>query len=340
MSTLRVANVHLESTGANFIDYPDTNTIRIKASKLQLNAATIVTESGATPGAINVQTFDSSGTWSKPSGYAAGSRVYVQVWSAGGSGGRSSGNPDDVTGTGTGSGGGGGGGGYGEYWTTLSTLGSTETVTVGAGGASITSGNNRGAVGGNSSFGLISVAGGGGGANTNTASTVTPSDGGQSFRSNTGYGGSIQYGSAFGFLRPIEFNSGGATTDGGCCGPAFSAAVISSIYSGGGGGRGFGTTTAGLAPQRFASSNGGGAIYGGGGGGGRRPRGTSYAANVGIGGASVFAGRGGNGASSWTTAGEAGVAPGGGGGGCAANNASATSGAGAAGRIIVTVFPA
>ena len=45
--------------------------------------------------------FNSSGTWTKPSGYGANSRVYIQVWGGGGAGGTG---PSAL-------GGGGGGGG-------------------------------------------------------------------------------------------------------------------------------------------------------------------------------------------------------------------------------------
>jgi hypothetical protein len=44
--------------------------------------------------------------------------------------------------------GGGGGGGYNERWLCLSQLGATETVTIGAGGASRTGSNQAGAQGG------------------------------------------------------------------------------------------------------------------------------------------------------------------------------------------------
>jgi hypothetical protein len=103
---------------------------------------------------VNVQTFTTAGsnTWTKPSGYAAGSRVFIQAWGAGGSGSRGN------------SGIGGGGGGYNERWLLLSDMGATETITVGTGGAgrtTIGTGNN----GTNTTVGslLTAYAGSGGG---------------------------------------------------------------------------------------------------------------------------------------------------------------------------------
>src|SRR3990167_3089604 len=73
-------------------------------------------------GIPDVQTFTASGTWTKPSG---GNIAFIQCWGGGGGGGSS---PE-------GSGAGGGGGGsYTEKWILLSSLGATETVTIGAGG--------------------------------------------------------------------------------------------------------------------------------------------------------------------------------------------------------------
>lgn len=118
---------------------------------------------------INLQTFTSSGTWTKPS-LAAGSRVLIQAWGAGGSGGKGSSNGA----------GGGGGGGYKERWVTLSAMGSTETVTIGAGGASKSS-NGIGNVGGTTTVGTLITAYGGGGGNQGVEDyciNVTPGGGG------------------------------------------------------------------------------------------------------------------------------------------------------------------
>lgn len=97
----------------------------------------------------NVQTFDASGTWTKP---ATGSMARIQVWGGGGGGGRQATTTTAV---------GGGGGGYNETTVPLSSLASTETVTVGAGGVGRTGTAGNGTVGGTSTFGTLLGASGG-----------------------------------------------------------------------------------------------------------------------------------------------------------------------------------
>lgn len=99
----------------------------------------------------SVVTFTSSGTWTKDAGLKY---VVVEVVGAGGGGGKPS-----VSDTG----GGGGGGGYARKLIAASSLGATETVTVGAGGTGTTS---PGGTGGTTSFGAhVSATGGAGGVN-------------------------------------------------------------------------------------------------------------------------------------------------------------------------------
>lgn len=259
------------------------------------------TSAAPTVAVINTQTFASSGTWTKPAGYAAGSRVMVQCWGGGASGGKNNGM-------------GGGGGGYNERWLNLSQMGATETITIGAGGAGKTT-NGAGNAGGTTTVGsLVSAYGGGGGAGTGSSSGIGGAGGGQLSAGETGGSSNpsipgrpvvlVDYdtGSSWRFCQ----GSGSTVTTANLC---------DALFHGGGG-----------AGQTNAPA--GNSVWGGGGGGGCF---TSTAA-----GTSQYAGNGGAGGSGGTS-GTAGTAPSGGGGG---TNSGATSGAGAAGQVIITVFPA
>ena len=255
------------------------------------------TWTSATAPVINVQSFDASGTFTKPAGYSASSRVFIQAWGAGGSGGR--GNGSTTAGCGA------GGGAYSERWVPLSALGSTETVTVGAGGAAISSGTT-GNVGGNTSFGsfLTAYGGGGGGAGPTTAG---------------GGGGQISAGSTANATpgRPWDISGDGYTPLGGLGEDGFW------------GGAGGGSCTSGT---NITNGQIPGSSYLGGGGGGGSGTGTGGSA---AGGSGVASGGNGGAGSSTGTA-TSGSQPAGGGGG----TSTGTSGAGGAGRVIVTVFPA
>jgi hypothetical protein len=129
-------------------------------------ASTVLTNNGSgtlswasTAEPLDQQTFNSSGTWTKPS---VGSMALVEAWGAGGSG------SNDSTTAGRN---GGAGGGYMFRLVRLADLGATETVTIGAGGLSRTS-TADGTAGGNSSFGSHVTAYGGAGGRTGGA-TVT-----------------------------------------------------------------------------------------------------------------------------------------------------------------------
>lgn len=106
-----------------------------------------------------VDTFDSSGTWTKPS---VGTLAIVEVWGAGGGGGAGANTVNPTSGS---------GGASGEYIASLmplSILGATETVTIGTGGAGRnqnTNGTGSGSAGGNTQFGSLITANGGGGGN-------------------------------------------------------------------------------------------------------------------------------------------------------------------------------
>jgi hypothetical protein len=252
----------------------------------------------------STQTFTSSGTWTKPVGLKF---ITVKAWGGGGSGGRA-----DSGGYG---GGGGGGGGYAEKTIMADDLGTTETVTIGNGGAATASVGN-GNVGGNTTFGsLLTAYGGGAGGGVNSSSGA----GG-------GGGGSMQVGTD---ASGTTAGTGGATpsaaaetdnsTGGGGGGTGGGSNIGGRSYLGGGGGGAGGTS---------GSGTGGSVIKGGGGGGGCK--GSSGTGSDG--GTSVEGGAGGRGGSQG--AGVAGSQPGGGGGG----NYNATGGAGGKGKIIVNEF--
>lgn len=238
-------------------------------------------------------TYTSAGsphTWTKKSGLRM---VRVQLWGAGGSGG-----------IGTGGACGGSGGGYAEQWYNAADLGATETITVGAGGASVSlagGGSVNGNSGSNTTFGslLTAYAGGGG---SGTTSTVGGTGGGSSFAAAAG---------------TVDAGAGGTS----------------------GGGAGGNGTTGGAGSAGAAGATVGAAglsIYGGGAGGSVS---TTVLANAG--GVSKYGGAGGAGVGSSTNAtvvGVAGATPAGGGGGAASGTGSRTSGAGGSGQAIITEF--
>lgn len=192
------------------------------------------------------QVFTASGTWTKPAGYPAHTLVLIQVWGAGGS--AASAWRGDVLQTG------GGGGACHEILLPLSVLGSTETVIVGAGGASVTPGSGgaraEGLGGGTSSFGAILRATGGQGGST---------------WGSTALGGVRQIGPAPVTVTDVQ----GAYFDGGGSG-------TSSIYGGGGGGN--------ANASGFAAGT---SVFGGAGGPGGGTVGTPGTAPGGGGGAPV-----------------------------------------------------
>jgi hypothetical protein len=251
---------------------------------------------------IDIQTFNSSGTWTKPAGFSSASKVLVQNCRAGG---------------------GGGGGAYAELWLTLSQLAGTETVTVGAGGAAVSADDTVGNVGGNTTFGSFLTAYGGGG-------------GGR--RTNNGFGGGGGGLTSVGIDGVTSGNGG--TPLGGAAGASSNPGVASNFGGGGGGGAnaqvgGYSVNGGGGGGSGQAGANGGsggGSFMGGGGGGG----GASSAGNTGVGGTSVGGGNGGQGNTTQTGNATAGSQPGGGGGGAFTGN----SGAGGDGRVLVTVFGA
>jgi len=156
-------------------------------------------------------------TWTKPAGVTT---VIVFCWGGGGGGGKHSID------------GGGGGAGASCVITALAAadLGSSETVTVGAGGAGKTGGNGSGGNGGNSSFGSYVTGYGGLGGTGNGSATVST--------------GSTAYG------------IGSTTTS------IFSPNDAIDIFAGGDGGRSEDSSTRGQGARAVFGGGGGGGVYG------------------------------------------------------------------------------
>jgi len=260
----------------------------------------------------NVQTFTSSGTWTKPPGAAM-----VTVLLVGGGGGGGSG-AVEASGTVSSGGAGGGGGGYSMVAFPAALLNSTETVTVGTGGnggtavGTTASNGVAGGNGGTTSFKSVNFAtaggGGGGGGGTTTAATCPFAGGGSSVGgvggSSSGTGGTGSNGNGANQAAPGGGAGGGVTTA-----PAASAGGTGGVngVNGGlvggtagtaGGGTGGGGQGAGANFPSAGSGGGGGGGFttGNGGGGGV---GGNYGSGGGGGGSSLTghnSGAGGNGA--------------------------------------------
>jgi len=248
-------------------------------------------------GSYRIHTFNSSSTFTVPSGLTLTGVEYLVV--AGGGGGGSGQSGAHVEG------GGGGGAGGMRTGTVSSVSAGSNTITVGAGGSGGTSNPSNGSTGSNSSALGITSNGGGSGGGSNTSGGSGGSGGG---------GGSGPSGSGAGSGTSGQGNNGGAGAD--------------SARSGGGGGAG---AVGGAGPSYVTAGNGGAGTassitgssvtYAGGGGGGSYNKGT---------GGSGGGGNGGNYNSPTTTgvAGSANTGGGGGGGGLSGSSIAASGGSG------------
>ena len=263
--------------------------------------------SGGGISSADIQEFTSTGTstWTKPAGAKL---VYVLMFGGGGGGGSGRRRATASSATAAAGGAGGGSGGRTELWIPAVSLGSTETVTVGAGGTggaaeTVDDDNGQtGQAGNNSSFGSWGLARGAGASSGGTTVTVAGGSGGgalaEAATSSSNY---LAIGGDGNTAAGGTGGRGGYRPGGGGGGGGMTASSVLA-RSGGTGGAGaslFSTST---------SNTGGGGTAGAAGNGGNGSNATSYF---------VGGDGGGGGASSSTTAGAGGNGgyPGGGGGG-------------------------
>ncbi len=170
----------------------------------QLEALQDFSGTDSTKGVLGtINTYTSSGTWTKPSGLKF---VTIEVQGGGGGGGGS--------GTNNRGAGGGASGGYSRKKILVGALGATETVTVGTGGSGAAAGDNNGGVGVDTTFGSHAT-GSGGGYGAKVSSGGDGGDGGAasggdlSLKGGSGQGGSFNIDTPGGQGGSSFFTGGG-----------------------------------------------------------------------------------------------------------------------------------
>lgn len=201
---------------------------------------------------MNIEIFTTSGTYTKPSNLLF---AIVEVVGGGAGGGGVS----SAVGQ-TANSGGGGGGGFSRKKILASSLGATETVTIGSGGAGGT-GNSNGTDGGTSSFGTHCSATGGSGGAGNAPSSLVPRRGLTCGAGGTGTGGDIN---TAGLIGPNGFNLalanyGQVSGGGGASMYGSGGAQMTATNTNGNNGAGFGGGGSGVASYNVASNYTGGA---------------------------------------------------------------------------------
>ena len=263
---------------------------------------------------IVVREYDVNATWTKKAELV---KVKIEAWGAGGGGGWGRSNYI---------GGGGGGGAYVTKIIPVASLGTTENITIGTGGAGASSGgdDDAGASGGDTTFGsLLTAYGGGGGNGGDDTANQSGGGGGGGGTTSAGTSSTGVAGGAGGTGYISTFDKGGDGAQGGD--------GNTSVYGGAGG--------AGAKGGGGTDCDGGASYYGGGGGGAGNS--DSYPT---VGGSSALGGDGGAGGTESDIDGEAGVVPAGGGGGGSNSNiftglgTQGAGGDGANGKIIVTEY--
>lgn len=231
----------------------NTTTTGALSSVTLTNQQLLVGNTSAAPTAktfqVVVQVFTSTGTYTPTSGM-----VYCTIEVVGGGGG--SGGCATTGASSFSVAAGGGGGGYARKTVTAATIGSSQSVTIGAGGLAGTAGNNAGGTGGTSSVGSIVSATGGSGGSGGAALTA----------------GGVTGSAAGGVGSSGDFNATGGPAIIGICG-----STAQNILIGGSGGCSyFGGGAIGTSATGATAGN----IYGGGAGGGSNYFNTSQIAGA------------------------------------------------------------